>query len=111
MALLLKAAGGVEEIRPAHGRTFVLGELQAFVGGFIEVVRARDGRWLVINEDGKRLELARNLQATALYHQAGGVPWDVVVGDVLLADRIEMGEHEEAEGLARERAEDEEAVP
>jgi hypothetical protein len=108
MALLLKASGDVEEIRPAHGRTFVLDELQALVGGFIEVVRTVDGRWLVINEDGKRRELARNLQATALYHQAGGIPWDVVVGDVLLADAVEMGEHDEAEALARE-LEDEDA--
>jgi hypothetical protein len=36
----------------------------------------------------------------------------VVVGDVLLADSVEMGAHEEAEALARELAEDDdEAVP
>jgi hypothetical protein len=95
MAMLLKAAGGVEEIRPANGRTFVLAELQAFVGGYIEVVRAHNGQWLVLNEDGKRLELAPNANATELLHEAGGVPWDVVVGDVLLADSVEIGAHDD----------------
>jgi hypothetical protein len=95
MAQLLKAAGGVEAIRPANGRTFVLAELQAFVGGYIEVVRALDGRWLVINEDGKRLELPPNANATELYREAGGVPWDVVVGDVVLLTWEEMREPDE----------------
>ena len=96
MALLLKAAGGVEEIRPANGRPmFSLQELQAFVGGYIETVRTIGGLWLVINEDGKRLELPRNARATMLYHESGGLPGDVVVGDVVLANRVEMGEDED----------------
>jgi hypothetical protein len=109
MALLLKAAGGVEEVHPANGRTFTLDELQALVGGFIEVVRARDGKWLVLNEDGKRQNLQLNVLASIKYKSAGvALPSDVIVGDVLLADAVEMGEHEEAEALARE-LEDEDA--
>jgi hypothetical protein len=109
MALLLKTTGDVEEIRPAHGRTFVLDELQALVGGFIEVVRARDGKWLVLNEDGKRQNLQLNVLASIKYKSAGvALPSDVIVGDVLLADGAEMGEHDEAEALACE-LEDEDA--
>jgi hypothetical protein len=90
----------------------VLDELQALVGGFIEVVRTIDGRWLVINEDGKRLGLSPNANATELYREGRQRPVGVVVGDVLLADSVEMGAHEEAEALARELAEDDdEAVP
>jgi hypothetical protein len=94
MALLLKAAGGVEEIRPVTGRTFVLDELQALVGGFIEVVRTVGGQWLVLNEDGKRLKLPPNERATGILLVSGGLPNDVVVGDVLLANAVEMGEGE-----------------
>jgi hypothetical protein len=91
MAILLKAAGGVEEVRPAHGRTFVLEELQAFVGGYIEVVRTVGGQWLVLNEDGKRLNLPPNERATGILLVSGGIPSDVVAGDVLLADSVEIG--------------------
>jgi len=92
MALLLKAAGGVEEVHPAHGRSsFTLAELQAFVGGYIETVRTVGGQWLVLNEDGKCLELAPNERATGILLVSGGLPSDVVVGDVLLADRVEIG--------------------
>jgi hypothetical protein len=105
VAILLKADGGVEEIRPADGRTFVLDELQALVGGFIEVVRARDGRWLVINEDGKRQNLQLNVLASIKYKSAGVArPSDVIVGDVLLADNAEMGADEDDAALARELA-------
>jgi hypothetical protein len=92
MAYLLRAIGGVEEIHPAHGRPmFSLQELQAFVGGYIEVVRALDGMWLVLNEDGKGLGLPANDLATGTYWAAGGVPRDVVVGDVVLATSVEIG--------------------
>jgi len=104
MALLLKTTGGIEEIRPATGRTFVLDELQALVGGFIEVVRACDGKWLVLNEDGKRHGLPTNWGATLVFNAARLDDWcdgaevaphmagEVLVGDVLLADAVEMGE-------------------
>jgi hypothetical protein len=101
---LLKAAGGVEEIRPANGRTFVLDELQAVVGGYIETVRTIGGLWLVINEDGKRLKLPPNERATGILLASGGLPDDVVVGDVLLADRVEMGDHEDDEDQGKDLA-------
>jgi hypothetical protein len=102
MAFLLRAIGGVEEVHPAHGRPmFSLKELQAFVGGSIEVVRTVERAWwLVLNEDGKALDLPRNARATVLYHEAGGLPSDVVVGDVVLANSVEMGEDEDDEVAA-----------
>jgi hypothetical protein len=100
MALLLKAAGGVEDICPANGRTFLLSELQAFVGGYIETVRTVGGLWLVINEDGKRLALPPNERATGIVLVSGGVLKDVVVGDVVLANSVEMEEDEDDEEAA-----------
>lgn len=96
MATLLKADGPIVEriqtVRPATGRTFTLKELQAFVGGDIEIVRTNDpNRWDVVNQDGKRLGLPINELATSGYHAAGGMPWDVIVGDVLTATRFELG--------------------
>lgn len=98
MALLLKANGRIDAITPAHGRTFTLAELHAYVGGYIEVVRAPDTEgaraWFVCNEDGKRLQLPVNQIASLGYWQAGGVPGDPVVGDVVLCNDREIGADE-----------------
>lgn len=105
MATLLTTTNEQRPVRPAQGTGFSLAELQAFVGGYIEVVRtslvepgkAGGPLFLVINEDGKRLGLAVNLQATVIYHRAGGRQDDLVVGDVVLATQRELDEPEEAE--------------
>lgn len=103
MAILIKAGViGAVLITPANGRAFTLAELQALVGGFIEVVRTRltdhgEQLLIVLNEDGKVLQLPHNVVATAVFHEAGGHPDDMVVGDVLLATLAEMDEPEEEE--------------
>ncbi len=66
-------------------------ELQTIVGGYIQAVPTRDGRYLVCNEDGKRLELPVNRAATIILHEAGGMPDDLVVGNVLIATTEELG--------------------
>ncbi len=66
MAQILHADGTAEDCSPADGRLFSLGELQAIVGGYIEILSTRDGRKMVVNEQGKRLQLPRNEAATAL---------------------------------------------
>ena len=48
-----------------------------------------------MNEDGKRLGLPLNRNATVWYHLAGGNPHDVIVGDAVLTTRAELGEEEE----------------
>jgi hypothetical protein len=59
--------GRAEEIRPANGSHWELTELQTMVGGYIEVVRTRAGRYLVIDEDGKLKDKPLNRRATLLY--------------------------------------------
>ena len=54
-----------------------LSEMQACVGGYIELVHLKDGVILVVNEEGRLNNLKPNIIATEL---AG----DYIVGDVLL---------------------------
>lgn len=82
MATLLKAGHAPVEVQPKNGTDFTLEELQEFVGGFIEVIPAREeGFILVINEEGKLNGLPYNGRATDL---ADIYLWDCIVGDALL---------------------------
>jgi hypothetical protein len=92
MATLIRSHGEIRELAPADGVAFTLTELQAIVGGYIEAIGVPDGRLMFLNEDGKRLQLPINHEATArVRHWL--MPWDVIVGDVLLADSVEIGQH------------------
>ncbi len=96
MATLIRAGGGPEDVQPADGHAFTLPELQQIVGGYIEVVRAADGRLMFLNEDGKRLNLPWNGFATFLVRGLIGDD-DYIVGDVVLCTRTEAGEDAEEE--------------
>lgn len=98
MATLIPADGSAPRfVEPAGGRSmFTLAELQALVGGYIELVRvpfrvAAGTLVLFCNEDGKRLQLPVNRYATALMRVALQ-PNDVLVGDVVLCTPTEAGE-------------------
>lgn len=82
MATVLYADGRAEPLTP-HGRTFTLEELQAIVGGYIEIVRVPGG-FLVVNEDGLLRRLPRNGQASRLH------PSSPIVGDAVLCDPTEI---------------------
>lgn len=53
-----------------------LKELQRLVGGFIEVVPLKDGRYLVVHKDEKMRPHSRNATATALVQFDGWVAAD-----------------------------------
>lgn len=72
-AMILRADGTSEEIQPANGTHFQLSELKPIVGtgapaggDMIEIIPTKDGRIMVLNEEGKLYGLPRNAQATAL---------------------------------------------
>ena len=90
MATLVSATGPTRMVTPRDGKTFALDELQALVGGYIEALRTREGGWLILNEDGKRLELPVNIVAT---HIMRGLirEDDDIVGDVVLCTPLEAG--------------------
>jgi hypothetical protein len=107
MALLLDPDGG-RSWYPKHGAAFTLAELQTAVGGYIEAIRMprefwitdlwrgpKEQVWLVMNEDGKRLELPPNPIGTHLLRMAGGIPGDVVVGTIVVATHTEVGAGDE----------------
>lgn len=96
MSTIIYADGRVEESSPANGRDYQLSELQAIVGGYIEILRAPDGRWLFLNERGKLEGLPLNEVATQL--MAGRLAWDdYIVGDVVLCTGLEAGEERDTD--------------
>jgi hypothetical protein len=100
MATLLRADGsGAEILAPPNGVNWQLPELQALVGGYIEVGLTIDGKWLVLDEEGKLKHKPLNIAATRIYQYGRHDP---VVGDVLLIETwLELNgpdEEEEPEG-------------
>jgi len=55
----------VEEIKPANRRYFKLEEMQAYVGGLIQIIpldgEGLEEQLLVLNEEGKNINLPFNL--------------------------------------------------
>ena len=81
---IIRVDGTREEFLPADGRHYTLEELQkAIGGGYIEVVHTKDGRLMVIDEEGKLKGFPVNHVATALYRYGSQDP---IVGDVLVCD-------------------------
>ena len=88
MAYLIKASGEKIQTSPRNKKNFTLEELQAYVGGRIQIVKTKDDkRLMVINEEGKLFKLAPNFRATELYEYGCD---DMVVGDVLLISKSQI---------------------
>ncbi len=66
MATIYYANGTTEEVHPANAVSFTLKEVQAIVGGLVEVLDLPSGKIMLINEEGKLHGLPRNEQATKL---------------------------------------------
>ena len=87
-ARVYKSEGRSYGVRPKNGTDFTLEELQDVVGGHIEVVWLSRNRFMVVNEEGKNLNLPVNTEATKIVNTES-VPRlsDIIVGDVLVCDR------------------------
>lgn len=88
MAKLYKRDGIIEDIKPQNGSGFLLEELQAMVGGYIETLCLAEGKWIVVNEEGKLQNLPLNFQATKIIREYGYA--DYIVGDALICDPNEI---------------------
>lgn len=66
MAKIYYANGETKEVQPANGVSFKLKEVQAIVGGLVEVVDLPNGDIMLINEESKLIGLERNEAATKL---------------------------------------------
>lgn len=91
MAQKILIQGKYRECTPKNGKTFTLEELQQIVGGYIEILFFRDGRMMVMNEEGKLNGLQFNMKATRIAKE-NHLIWDndFIVGDVLLAEPGEI---------------------
>ena len=69
MATLYKPSGESESVQPDNGSDYSIEEIQGFVEGRFGVVPAIDGGLLLVNEDGLRLELEENLEASTAADQ------------------------------------------
>lgn len=80
MATLYKTNGAKIYVAPKNKKKFTLRELQDLVGGFVSQFKAGSGHVLVVNEDGRLLDLQHNRKASELVKQFGYVP---IVGDAV----------------------------
>lgn len=91
MAILIQANGLVQSVRPKDKKTFSLNELQAFVGGNIELVRLAHKTDMYLNEEGKLDGLPSNLLASYMFvHMTGTM--DEIKGDVIICGPWETGD-------------------
>ena len=74
-----------EDYTPKNGKTFELEELQGIVGGWIEIVRLKDGRIIVIDEEGKSKDKAVNIPATNIMRR-DHYTTDYIVGTAIVCD-------------------------
>ena len=91
MATLLYVNGTQTTVTPASPPAFSLEELQAMVGGWLEVVYLPDGNLLVIDEEGKLKNYPRNEQATRLA-ASRLFRGDYIAGNAVIVTLQERGE-------------------
>ena len=89
MATLIKTDGTSREIAPKNKKAFTLDEMQAFVGGFIEIVGMGEDQVMIVNEEGLLKGLGTNTIASMFAGQH-------IVGDVLFATLRHAGRDTEA---------------
>lgn len=108
MAEIIRATGECIQLTPQQksetgrpGKVLSLRQLKdAIGGGLIEIVRTYDRKKLIVlDEEGKLKGLSLNSEATRLYtgvrvetvsEAANKGLWDVIVGDVVIADPAEI---------------------
>lgn len=83
--VLIKSSGVQQCIKPSNGEHFSLKELQDYVGGYIEVVRLKNDRLMIVDEEGKCKNKPINLTASLVLFSENRC--DRIVGDVVLCDR------------------------
>ncbi|MDR1950708.1 MAG: DUF3846 domain-containing protein [Bacteroidales bacterium] len=89
MATIYYTTGATSEVAPKNSKNFSLEEMQSIVGGLIELVYLDNGKIMVINEEGKLIDLPINVDATEMVF--GDMPWDdVIIGDVLVCNNKQI---------------------
>jgi len=90
MATIYKADGSTVLIEPKI-KYFSLKELQDIVGGYIEMLYLKNDEVMVLNEEGKILEMPVNVRATDIANMNRVISaFDIIVGDVLVCKSEEI---------------------
>ena len=89
MAIVIKTDGTKDALQPKNNKVFTLEELKSVVGGYIEIVQLTKDYLMVINEEGKLLDLPINVVATRVYRKSRNTE-DFIVGDVLICSNKEI---------------------
>lgn len=87
MAQIIYTNGKTTDVYPKNGTDFSLEELQAVVGGYIELVFLGD-KILVANEEGKLYGLPLNTKATEIIRNYGYN--DTIVGNVVYCEKKQI---------------------
>lgn len=74
---IIRDTGHEEEITPHNGVSFTLAEVQAIVGGYVQMFGLLDGYVMLMDEEGKLKGKHCNTVASGLAHQ-------LIVGTVLV---------------------------
>lgn len=74
-----------EDYTPKNGTAFELEEMQKIVGGYIEVIRLKDGRLMIVNEEGLLHGLPVNIEATNILRRDHSTT-QYIVGNAIVCD-------------------------
>jgi hypothetical protein len=88
MGILIKTSGEKIVVKPADGESFSLKEVQDYVGGYVEIFRVGEKKYL-FNEEGLLLDLPTNTKATEELEKDCNQSVQTLVGDVLILEENE----------------------
>jgi len=85
-AQVIKANGTVTEVEPSNGTDFSLAEMYEHTGcNMIQIVASKDGRMIIVDEEGKMNGKQINKKATDIYEHGNHPGWEIV-GDALVCN-------------------------
>lgn len=88
-SLLIKSDGSKTIIEPEENNSFTCSELQNYVEGYIQLIPLNDNLIVVINEEGKLLNLPYNEVATDLCREIL-FNNDYIVGNVVIINSCQI---------------------
>ena len=87
--IIYKTNGEVIETSPKNGTNYTFKELKEIVGGYIEIIHLTNNKIMVINDEGKLINLPHNENATILYKLSLNTD-NFIVGDALVCDKSKI---------------------
>jgi len=88
MAELIKDTGEIIKIEPKNGLNFKLQELYKILNcRLIELAATKDGKLIILDEEGKLYSKSVNIKATELYKYG---EQDAIVGDVVVCNNKQI---------------------